>query len=240
MGFSWRGRREGGVKAGALRRDGLELAYRADICCCSHAFYQRRCRFSQGKEAPGPLWVTSLTLLRRFLHRCPSKIKPSPLNAVHGPATAPSSAKNAREHSPLGGSGTDTSGRTSRTGSIAHPRIAPGEAIVPRSSKSIGRTNTETKVQFLRGSNPSRGIHHPWCHVRRRCGGPCTFISRSKDVGARKARRMGGPVGSHREEGWTVTSNTFPIPLSPTAFSAITFVQYGTHRCILVTTILRA
>jgi hypothetical protein len=30
MGFSWRERREGGVKARALRRDGLESAYRAE------------------------------------------------------------------------------------------------------------------------------------------------------------------------------------------------------------------
>jgi hypothetical protein len=113
-----------------------------------HISCQRQCRLSRGKEAP--LRVTPFTPLRCFLRQCLPQIKP-PLDATHVLALAPISAKNARDSSPVGKNGTDTSRSTSHTGSIVHPRVAPGEAIILGYSKSIGRTSTT--VQFLYGSN---------------------------------------------------------------------------------------
>ncbi|KAI0250305.1 hypothetical protein BJV78DRAFT_1155142 [Lactifluus subvellereus] len=68
-----------------------------------------RNKLSQGKEAP--LRIPSFAPFRRFLRQCPFKIKPPLLDAIHVLVPAPSSAKNAREHSPVGKNGTDTSGR---------------------------------------------------------------------------------------------------------------------------------
>ncbi|KAI0254599.1 hypothetical protein BJV78DRAFT_1351119 [Lactifluus subvellereus] len=112
--------------------------------------------------SPSTVNNESHLVARGFLYphgpqQCPSKIKCPPLRAIHTHPLAPNSARNARDYSPVGGSGTDTSGCTSRTGFIAHHRVAPGEAIVPTSSKSVGKINTETKGQLLTSSE----VDHP-------------------------------------------------------------------------------
>jgi hypothetical protein len=135
---------------------------------------------------------------------CSASAPSKPISPTRRYPRAPlTSAWNATDYSLVGKNGTltVTSDCSSRTGFIAHPRVVLGGEISRNLQKALGRQKWRRRTNSFAGvirdiqSRPGRRVDHPWRHVLRQCGGLCTFIGRRKELGVRRARRMGGFMG---------------------------------------------